>query len=154
MKAKIIIEVSDNLIGGVTSTVPLDEVVVIDGDCDSMEKTDLRVIERAGEKLDYYVYMPGYTHSIKEVANVLKQVYKDKPKLAETKPVEIYLLVTGVQVGKDTPPLYGDILAVFWDLDEAEKIAEKVKKGEPVDFIDTSVLIEYDELAIVPFTIR
>lgn len=62
---------------------------------------------------------------------------------------EIYILATEIYpFGKNQPSLYGDILALFDTLEEAERIKAKLEKGKKINFIDTDCLLEYDHLVI------
>ena len=64
----------------------------------------------------------------------------------------VFILVTGVDIAHDTAPLYGDVLAVFEQEEDAEIVRGKIERGEEVDFIDTDALVDYDELAILVFS--
>lgn len=77
---------------------------------------------------------------------MIKQIYHCKNKGQKR---EIYILATEMDEFCSDPPHYGDILALFDTLDEAEEVRGKLERGEEVDFIDMGMVGEgYDRFVI------
>lgn len=77
---------------------------------------------------------------------MIQQIYHCKNKGQKR---EIYILATEIYpFGKNEPSMYGDILALFNTLEEAEEVRGKLERRETVDFIDMEAVMEYDHLVI------
>lgn len=61
---------------------------------------------------------------------------------------EIYILATEIEGFGTISSTYGDILALFDTLEEAEEVRQKLEQGEKVDFIDMEAVVDYDHLVI------